>query len=137
MVTNPQVAFLNSKVLLIDIGGTNIRTASAQVGSSELLNANKKNLNCLDSFEEMLQGFLDQDASLKHVVFSIAGPKLNNSISMTNREFKIDESEILKNFEIDSCHILNDWESIGHGLSLFKKMKCIPLMRVIHLIIQL
>lgn len=121
MVTNPQVAFLNSKVLLIDIGGTNIRTASAEVGSSELLNANKKNLNCLDSFEEMLQGFLDQDASLKHVVFSIAGPKLNNSISMTNREFKIDESEILKNFEIDSCHILNDWESIGHGLSLFKK----------------
>jgi glucokinase len=121
MVTNPQVAFLNSKVLLIDIGGTNIRTASAEVGSSELLNANKRNLNCLDSFEEMLQGFLDQDASLKHVVFSIAGPKLNNSISMTNREFKIDESEILKNFEIDSCHILNDWESIGHGLSLFKK----------------
>ena len=44
MVTNPQVAFLNSKVLLIDIGGTNIRTASAEVGSSELLNANKKNL---------------------------------------------------------------------------------------------
>jgi glucokinase len=121
MVTNPQVAFLNSKVLLIDIGGTNIRTASAEVGSSELLNANKKNLNCLDSFEEMLQGFLDQDTSLKHVVFSIAGPKLNNSISMTNREFKIDEAEILKNFEIDSCHILNDWESIGHGLSLFKK----------------
>jgi glucokinase len=121
MVTNPQVAFLNSKVLLIDIGGTNIRTASAEVGSSELLNANKRNLNCLDSFEEMLQGFLDQDASLKHVVFSIAGPKLNNSISMTNREFKIDEAEILKNFEIDSCHILNDWESIGHGLSLFKK----------------
>ena len=121
MVTNPEVAFLNSKVLLIDIGGTNIRTASAEVGSSELLNANKKNLNCLDSFEEMLQGFLDQDSSLKHVVFSIAGPKLNNSISMTNREFKIDEAEILKNFEIDSCHILNDWESIGHGLSLFKK----------------
>ena len=121
MVTNPQVAFLNSKVLLIDIGGTNIRTASAEVGSSELLNANKRNLNCLDSFEEMLQGFLDQDASLKHVVFSIAGPKLNNSISMTNREFKIDEAEILKNFEIDSCHILNDWEAIGHGLSLFKK----------------
>ena len=121
MVTNPQVTFLNSKVLLIDIGGTNIRTASAEVGSSELLNANKKNLNCLDSFEEMLQGFLDQDASLKHVVFSIAGPKLKNSISMTNREFKIDEAEILKNFEIDSCHILNDWESIGHGLSLFKK----------------
>ena len=40
---------------------------------------------------------------------------------MTNREFKIDEVEILKKFKVDSCHILNDWESIGHGLSLFKK----------------
>ena len=26
---------------------------------------------------------------------------------------------ILKKFSLDSCHILNDWESIGHGLSLF------------------
>ena len=68
----------------------------------------------------MLQGFLDEDASIKHLVFSIAGPKLHHSIAMTNREFKIDEAEILKKFKVDSCHILNDWESIGHGLSLFK-----------------
>jgi glucokinase len=40
---------------------------------------------------------------------------------MTNREFTIDEAEILKKFKVDSCHILNDWESIGHGLSLFKQ----------------
>ena len=120
MVIDPQIAFINSRVLLIDIGGTNIRTASADIGSSSLINPNKQNLDCLASFDEMLQGFLDEDASIKHLVFSMAGPKLHHSIAMTNREFKIDEAEVLKKFKVDSCHILNDWESIGHGLSLFK-----------------
>jgi glucokinase len=121
MVIDPQAAIINSRVLLIDIGGTNIRTASADIGSSTLINPNKQNLDCLASFDEMLQGFLDEDVSIKHLVFSIAGPKLNHSIAMTNREFTIDEAEILKKFKVDSCHILNDWESIGHGLSLFKQ----------------
>ena len=121
MVIDSQVAFINSRVLLIDIGGTNIRTASADIGSSTLINPNKQNLDCLASFDEMLQGFLDEDVSIKHLVFSIAGPKLHHSIAMTNREFTIDEAEILKKFKVDSCHILNDWESIGHGLSLFKQ----------------
>ena len=121
MVIDPQAAIINSRVLLIDIGGTNIRTTSADIGSSTLINPNKQNLDCLASFDEMLQGFLDEDVSIKHLVFSIAGPKLNHSIAMTNREFTIDEAEILKKFKVDSCNILNDWESIGHGLSLFKQ----------------
>ena len=121
MVIDPKVAFFNSRVLLVDIGGTNIRTASADIGSSELINASKNNLDCLGSFDDMLQEFLDEDASIRHLVFSIAGPKLHNSIEMTNRNFKIDAVNILNKFSVDSCHILNDWESIGHGLSLFKK----------------
>ena len=120
MVNDPQVAFLNSRVLLIDIGGTNIRTASAEIGSDVLINPNKQSLNCLSAFDEMLQGFLDEDPSIKHIVFSIAGPKLHGSITMTNRDFEVDEQDILNKFNINSCYILNDWESIGHGLSLYK-----------------
>ena len=121
MVIDPKVAFFNSRVLLVDIGGTNIRTASADIGSSKLINARKNNLDCLGSFDDMLQEFLDEDASIRHLVFSIAGPKLHNSIEMTNRDFKIDAVNILNKFSVDSCHVLNDWESIGHGLPLFKK----------------
>tara|TARA_B100000530_G_scaffold220477_1_gene141698 strand:- start:226 stop:558 length:333 start_codon:yes stop_codon:yes gene_type:complete len=110
MVINSEVEFFNSRVLLIDIGGTNIRTAVADIGSRKLINPNKKNLDCLDSFDEVLQTFLDEDSLIKHLVFSIAGPKLHHSIKMTNREFKIDELEILQKFKVDSCHIMNDWE---------------------------
>tara|TARA_B100000287_G_scaffold433931_1_gene496946 strand:- start:1311 stop:2246 length:936 start_codon:yes stop_codon:yes gene_type:complete len=112
-----------SRVLLVDIGGTNIRTATAIIGSNDLENTKKQNLDSLDSFEEMLQGFLDKDLSIKHIVFSIAGPKIHHSISMTNREFKIDKIDILRKFKLDSCHILNDWESIGHNFSLFNDDK--------------
>ena len=116
---NSQDSFSDKKVLLIDIGGTNIRTATADIGSNEINNASKQNLDCLDSFDEIIQNILSKYQNIKHIVFSVAGPKVHQSISMTNRDFEIDEKIILKKFDLDSCHILNDWESIGHGLSLF------------------
>ena len=116
---NSQDSFSDKKVLLIDIGGTNIRTATAEIGSNEINNASKQNLDCLDSFDQIIQNLLSRDQNIKHIVFSVAGPKLHQSITMTNRNFEINEKSILKKFSIDSCHILNDWESIGHGLSLF------------------
>ena len=116
---NSQDSFSDKKVLLIDIGGTNIRTATAEIGSNEINNASKQNLDCLDSFDQIIQKLLSKDQNIKHIVFSVAGPKLHQSITMTNRNFEINEKSILKKFSVDSCHILNDWESIGHGLSLF------------------
>ena len=116
---NSQDSFSDKKVLLIDIGGTNIRTATAKIGSNEINNASKQNLDCLDSFDQIIQNHLSKDQNIRHIVFSVAGPKLHQSISMTNRDFEIDEKIILKKFNLDSCHILNDWESIGYGLSLF------------------
>ena len=41
---NSQDSFSDKKVLLIDIGGTNIRTATAEIGSNEINNASKQNL---------------------------------------------------------------------------------------------
>ena len=116
---NSQGSFSGKKVLLIDIGGTNIRTATAEIGSNEINSASKQNLDCLDSFDQIIQDLLSKDQNIKHIVFSVAGPKLHQSIAMTNRNFEINEKTILKKFAVDSCYILNDWESIGHGLSLF------------------
>ena len=121
MVINSEILPATQKVLLIDVGGTNIRTCSAFVGSPELLNPHKENTSCLNSFDTLIQSFLDEDPLINHIVFSVAGPKINNAISMTNRDFKLDANDILLKFDISSCHILNDWESIGHSLSLFGK----------------
>jgi glucokinase len=87
---NSQDSFPDKKVLLIDIGGTNIRTATAKIGSNEINNASKQNLDSLDSFDQIIQNLLSKDQNIKHIVFSVAGPKLHTSISMTNRDFEID-----------------------------------------------
>ena len=127
MVINPDVSSLNKKILLVDIGGTNVRICSAFLGSNELLNPRKENTNCLKSFDTLIQKCLDEDPKIRHIVFSVAGPRINHSISMTNRDFKINKNDVLKKFNLESCHILNDWESIGYSLALLNKidMQCI------------
>tara|TARA_B100001121_G_C18615659_1_gene586703 strand:- start:135 stop:1037 length:903 start_codon:yes stop_codon:yes gene_type:complete len=105
---------------LVDIGGTNVRTAIANIGSRDLINPVKRNHNQIVSIDALISNFLNEDLSIKHIVFSVAGPKINDSISMTNAEFQIDKNSILENFKLDSCHILNDWESIGHSLSIIQ-----------------
>ena len=121
MVVHYKAPKTQTKILLVDIGGTNVRTCKAILGSDELINPHKENTNCLKSFDELIQKFLDEDPQIKHIVFSVAGPKINQAISMTNRDFKIDKNEILKTFNLESCHVLNDWESIGYSLALFDK----------------
>ena len=107
------------KALLIDIGGTNIRTCKAYVGDKELHDPLKKSTSCLKDFDSLIKSFLEEDSDIRHLVISVAGPKLNDSITMTNRNFKINENDVLNKFDIDTCEILNDWESIGHSLRLF------------------
>ena len=81
----------------------------------------RTNHNQIFSIDALINDFLKEDLSIKHVVFSVAGPKINNSISMTNAELKIDKiNYILENFKLDSCHILNDWESVAHSLAITK-----------------
>ena len=44
---------VGSKVLLIDIGGTNIRTCTAFVGSSELHNENKEKISANNNIDDL------------------------------------------------------------------------------------
>ena len=118
MVINP-TKNSKEKALLIDIGGTNIRTCKAYIGDKKLHDPLKKSISCLKDFDSLVKAYLSEDPDVRHLVISVAGPKLNNSITMTNRDFKINERDILNKFDIDTCEILNDWESIGHSLRLF------------------
>jgi len=61
------------------------------------------------------------ESDVKNIVFSVAGPKVNNSIKMTNRNFEIDADEIRKRFNLESCYLLNDWESIGYSIRTFSE----------------
>ena len=67
-----------SNVLLLDIGGTNIRYAYANKNSSEIFDSNKENLDTLKGFDNLLNDLL-KNGSIKSMVVSVAGPMINGS----------------------------------------------------------
>ena len=108
-----------SKVLLIDIGGTNLRYAYADGDLSSLKDTNKIKLSCIKGFNDILANLIE-GKNIDNLVISVAGPKINGSITMTNRDFSINEKDIQESFNFQTCHLLNDWESIGHSLAAYK-----------------
>ncbi len=76
---------LDKNLLLIDIGGTNIRYAYSNIGDSGFVSENKAELDSLNDFDNLMSVLL-AESDVKHIVFSVAGPKVNNSIKMTNRK---------------------------------------------------
>jgi glucokinase len=108
-----------SKVLLIDIGGTNLRYAYADGDLSSLKDTNKIKLSCIKGFNDILANLIE-GKNIDNLVISVAGPKINGSITMTNRDFSINEKDIQESFNFQTCHLLNDWESIGHSLAAYE-----------------
>ena len=111
---------LDKNLLLVDIGGTNIRYAYSNIGASDFVSENKAELDSLTNFDNLMSELL-AESNVKNIVFSVAGPKVNNSIKMTNRNFEIDAEAIKQRFNLESCYLLNDWESIGYSMKTFSE----------------
>jgi glucokinase len=101
------------KLLLIDIGGTHIRHAIASSNSNEITEINK-DLFSTKNFENIIQGLIETN-NINVLIISAAGPKIGNTISMTNRNYVFDSAELKEKFNLKECYILNDWEAIGHS----------------------
>ena len=111
---------LDKNLLIIDIGGTNIRYAYANIGDTSFVSENKAELDSLNEFDNLISKLLSK-SDVKNIIFSVAGPKLNNAIKMTNRDFEINADVIRKKFNLESCFLLNDWESIGYSIRAFSQ----------------
>ena len=103
------------KVFLLDIGGTNVRYATAEKGKASIDKIFKKNIDS-KSLDKLLEDLLKTESGTDlNLVISAAGPKIGGVIKMTNRSYKIDPNEIKEKFSLKECHLLNDWESIAYG----------------------
>ena len=102
-----------NKALLVDVGGTNMRYAIASKDSDDISNINKLPFNSNDFEIHLEQLIKENDTEI--LVLSAAGPKINNSISMTNRNFTFDANDIKNKFSLKECFLLNDWEAIAYS----------------------
>ena len=83
-----------NKGLLVDIGGTNMRYAIASNEQEDISKINKTEFDTLD-FETFLRKLV-VDNEIGTLIISIAGPKINNSIRMTNRDYSINSNQLKK-----------------------------------------
>lgn len=108
-----------SKALLVDVGGTNIRYAIANHIDDDITDINKFPFN-EKNFENLIQKLI-KDNNIDILIISIAGPKINNTITMTNRNYTFDSDRMKDKFNLQKCILLNDWESIAHSYNYISK----------------
>ncbi|SVD81400.1 uncharacterized protein METZ01_LOCUS434254, partial [marine metagenome] len=109
-------------LLVIDLGGTNIRAAYAALDGDEIFNIKKIKISHIDEFYQILGQLISgANGELESIVISVAGPKNGETITMSNRDWKICVEEIKERFEIKNCYLLNDWEAIAYSLSSLKE----------------
>ena len=105
-----------NKILLLDLGGTNLRYALSEEGSTEVRDTKKIALDTISNFDDFIEDLVKK-FNIHSMIISAAGPKVNGVISMTNRDLVIDEQALKVKFNLHKCFLLNDWESIGYSLS--------------------
>ena len=108
-----------NKLLLIDIGGTNMRYATAYSDSDEISSINKKVFNEATFYENLEE--LIKEHNINTLIMSVAGPKIDNSITMTNKNFSFNQDKLKEKFKLKECYLLNDWESIAYSYAYIKE----------------
>jgi glucokinase len=108
-----------NKLLLIDIGGTNMRYATAYSDLDEISSINKKVFNEATFYENLEE--LIKEHNINTLIMSVAGPKIDNSITMTNKNFSFNQDKLKEKFKLKECYLLNDWESIAYSYGYIKK----------------
>ena len=108
-----------NKLLLIDIGGTNMRYATAYSDSDEISSINKKVFNEATFYENLEE--LKKEHNINTLIMSVAGPKIDNSITMTNKNFSFNQDNLKEKFKLKECYLLNDWESIAYSYGYIKE----------------
>ena len=108
-----------NKLLLIDIGGSNMRYAIAYSDSDAISSINKKVFNEATFYENLEK--LIKEHNINILIMSVAGPKIDNSIAMTNKNFSFNQDNLKEKFKLKECYLLNDWESIAHSYCYIKE----------------
>ena len=102
-------------LLVIDIGGTNIRYLEIFKGKKNKII--KEKISSTSRFHNLLNEVISNCLNpIQNLVISAAGPKSNNLIKMTNQKFEIDSQIIKKKFNLKNCFLLNDLEAAGYIL---------------------
>ena len=90
-----------------------MRYAFAFKNDEEILEVTKNTFD-EDKFELLLSDLINEN-NVDTLIISVAGPKINNSINMTNKDYAFNSDQLKKKYNLKKCALLNDWEAIAYS----------------------
>ena len=112
-------------LVLADVGGTNVRFATAESGSAGIDPARVRRFenNRYTDFDAALDAYLDEMALPRIDGFSIAvaGPVSGRQAKLTNRHWTIDADALETRHMRARVHLLNDLSALGYALEALPK----------------
>lgn len=106
---------MEKRILLADIGGTNIRLGIYNSGKLE----NRKNIKryLFSDFYSVLDFYLKTvEEKIDEFFLAIAGPVLNNEVKLTNGNWFFSEEEIKEKYNLQKVKIVNDFVAQAQGV---------------------
>ncbi len=112
---------MSGAVLVGDIGGTNVRLASAHRNGDALIELDRVEIlpgDDFQSFEHALRAYIGSDDASKYdgALFAIAGPVRDNVITMTNRDWHIDGNALAGALGLNSVTLKNDYAAMARAI---------------------
>ncbi|MEM8654062.1 MAG: glucokinase [Pseudomonadota bacterium] len=102
--------------LVADVGGTNCRLALADADGVRDDTVRRFPNDEYDSFAAVARGYLEEHPGLTSAAIAIAGPVGHGEGRLTNRDWHFDAEGLAKDLSLDTVHLLNDLEALGHAI---------------------
>ena len=111
---------MTNRVLVGDVGGTNVRFGVAEDSASGITIHDflKMPGDDFGGFEDALEQYLEETdvrASLP-AVFALAGPPVDGIVKLTNRDWHVSEQDLIKRFGHPSVHLANDFTAMARAV---------------------
>ncbi|WP_299044019.1 glucokinase [uncultured Tateyamaria sp.] len=102
--------------LVADVGGTNCRLALADAGGVRSDTVRRFANDAYGSFAEVARGYIAAHPGVTSAAIAIAGPVGKGEGRLTNRDWHFDADALAQDLSLDSVHLLNDLEALGHAI---------------------
>ena len=90
------------KKLLLDLGGTNLRAGIGDAKDLSIIDVSKTKVSSNEEIFNVIKDYT-KDENLNEIIFSAAGPRHENVVSMTNRSLELDGNVIQNTFKVNRC----------------------------------
>jgi len=109
------------RVLVGDIGGTNVRFACARPGAGgrpEISDIQITPGDDFSNFSAALSQYIDRigPARPRRALFAIAGPVSGDTVQMTNRDWCIDARALATDLGFEQVRLVNDYAAMARSI---------------------